>query len=184
MNCTPSNLWKAVWKLPSEKEITEFYNAMAKKDEAPKEIPDNPNVLTPMGLYNDEVPVDSFVCNWDYTDRELARLLFLADVPSSQKGDDLAGTEIAVQYWICSKIEIPDRQTGQLIPVVRTVLIAPDDSIVSTLSHGIVKSVEKMRKSFGMAPYIPAIPMVVKGVSTGTGSDMLMLIPVMLETKK
>lgn len=148
---------------------------------------DNPTSESPklraMALYNDEIEIGSFICNWDYTDRELARLLFLAEVPTDRKGDDLIGVQFNVRYWICTKIEIPDRQAGGVTSVVRTVLIDDEDQTLSTLSHGIVRSVDLMRKMFGDAPYEPAIPMVVKGASTGTGSDMLMLVPMAIDHK-
>lgn len=137
-----------------------------------------------MALYAEEIEVGAFVCNWDWEDSDNARLLFLADVPTEQKADDLVGTEIDVMYWICSKIEIPDRQAGGMAKVVRTVLIAPDDQTISTLSKGIVKSVDLMRKQFGVVPYVPPISMVVRGASTGTGSDMLMLVPKALTVGK
>lgn len=159
---------------------------MAKKDKEddPALSTNESTQIYAVQLYNEEIEVGSFVCNWDFKDPDLARLLFLAEVPTSEKANDLVGSEIPVVYWICTKIEIPDRQGGGTAQVVRTVLIGPDDQTISTLSHGIVKSVDLMRKTFGDKPYNPPVNMVVKGASTGTGSDMLMLVPKLLEAKK
>lgn len=159
---------------------------MAKKEksEDPNAPTDDPKQIRCTQLADEQIELGAFVCNWDYEDATNARLLFLAEVPATAKGDDLAGMEILVKYWICTKIEIPDRQDGGMVDVVRTTLIGPDDEILSTLSHGILRSVDLMRKTFGDQPYDPPIRMVVKGVSTGTGSDMLMLVPVALEAKK
>jgi hypothetical protein len=157
---------------------------MAKqKENNPEESTNITTKISPLQLLNDGMELGSFVCNWDPAEPELSRLLFLAEVPNSVKGDDLVGTEIDVAYWICTRIEIPDRQDNTMVPVVRSVLIGPNDEIVSTLSHGIIKSIDLMRRTFGDKPYNPPIRMVVKGVSTGTGSDMLMLVPVSLERK-
>jgi len=159
---------------------------MAKREKIvnPTESHHNGSVVSPMGLTADEIEVGSFCCNWDPTDPELARLLFLAEVPSEQKSNDLVGVDFDIVYWICAKIEIPDRQNGGKTRVVRTTLIGPDDSILSTLSHGIVKSMNLMRMTFGDMPYNPPISVTVKGASVGTGSDMLMLVPKALEAKK
>lgn len=137
-----------------------------------------------LALQQDDVPVESFLCNFDLHDPENADLVFLADQPASKKADDLVGSVIHVKWWICTKKEIPDRQQGGTCHVVRTALISPTREVVSSLSVGILKSVELMRRTVGTESIEPAIPMRVVGTKVGTGSDMLTLVPVMLDKSK
>ena len=137
-----------------------------------------------LALQDDAVPVESFLCNFDLQDPENADLVFLADQPASKKADDLVGEVISVKWWLCTKKEIPDRQNGGTCHVVRTALISPDRQVVSSLSVGILKSVELLRRTVGTEDIDPAIPMRVVGTKVGTGSDMLTLVPVMLDKSK
>lgn len=145
-----------------------------------KEDPDWTSVMV---LMDEATPLGAFICNWDYEDPELRDLLFLADKPSTKKGDDLAGEEIVVKWWICSRIPIPDRVTHEDVAVVRTVLISPDKKTISTLSKGVLKSIETLRTNAGTGDLGAGIPMVVMASNTGTGSDMLSLVPKMLVDK-
>lgn len=133
-----------------------------------------------MELQLPDTPVQSFICNWDYQDKDMSDLLFLADQPSDTHGNDMAGQEILVKWWICTKIEIPDRQAGGVCQVVRSVLISPDKECLSTLSVGILKSIELLRKTVGTGEIDPPIPMRVVASKMSAGSDMLTLVPVHL----
>jgi hypothetical protein len=137
-----------------------------------------------MALQDDAVPVSAMICNWDLHDSDLADLVFLADQPAALKSDDLAGEVIQIKWWICTKLEIPDRQNGGTCFVVRTALIAPDRHVISTLSVGILKSVELIRKTVGTGEIDPPFVCRVVGTKVGTGSDMLTLIPVHLADQK
>ena len=136
-----------------------------------------------MVLTLETTPESAFICNWDYTDPELAPLLFMADKPSQSSGNELGGMQIDLAYWICTRIKIPDRQAGGECFVVRTVMISPDHHVVSTLSVGILKSIELLRRQVGTGPINPPIRMVVVGSKMKAGSDMLTLAPVAIEKK-
>lgn len=144
----------------------------------------DPDWTSVMVLLDETTEPGAFICNWDYEDPELRDLLFLADKPSEHKGNELSGTEIIVKYWHCSKILIPDRVSKEDVPVVRTVLISPAKQVLSTLSKGILKSVETLRTNAGTGDLGAGIPMVVMASNTGTGSDMLSLVPKMLVDKQ
>jgi hypothetical protein len=133
-----------------------------------------------MALQDDAVPVSAMICNWDLHDPELADLVFLADQPAAEKSDDLIGKVIPVKWWICTKLEIPDRQNGGTCFVVRSALIAPDRKILSTLSVGVLKSIELIRKTVGTGEIDPPFVCRVVGTKVGTGSDMLTLVPINL----
>lgn len=137
-----------------------------------------------MTLQDEETPVSAFICNWDYNDGELSDLLFLADQPSDSHGNDMAGKEILVKWWICTKIEIPDRQVGGTCQVVRSVLISPDRETLSTLSVGILKSIELLRRTFGTDTFDPPVPVKVIASKMTAGSDMLTLVPTIIANRK
>lgn len=138
--------------------------------------------MSVMELQRDEVPISAFICNFDYTDKDMSDLLFLADQPAETHGNDLAGKEILVKWWICTKIRIPDRQAGGECDVVRSVLISPDKEIISTLSVGILKSIELLRKTVGTAEIDPPMPMRVVASKMTAGSDMLTLVPAFVKS--
>lgn len=131
-----------------------------------------------MLLTTDEAETGAFLCNFDYRDSDNRDLLFLAEQPSDTKGSESAGREIDVQYWIATKILIPDRVSHEDVPVVRCVVISPDREVFSTLSRGVLKSLELLRRLVGSQPYDPPIRMRVTAVNVGSVSDMLTLVPV------
>lgn len=135
-------------------------------------------------LLDDEVPVGAFICNWDIEYKENAYLIFLADQPTTEKANELAGKKILLKYWICVKKRIPDKQSGGECDVVTTVLIDPDNHTLSTMSIGVLKSIELLRRQSGTGPLDPPMPMVIMASHVGPGSDMLTLVPEMVVLKK
>jgi len=135
-------------------------------------------------LLDEVVPVGAFICNWDIEDPDNAPLLFLAEQPTQEKSNDLAGKRILVKHWICIKKRIPDKQSGGECDVVSSVLISPTNELLSTMSVGVLKSIELLRRQRGTGPLDPPIAMVIMASHVGPGSDMLTLVPEVVASKK
>lgn len=128
-------------------------------------------------LLADDVPVDSFICNFDYEDRENAHLLFLANKPATSKADELIGKRINLIHYVAMKKRIPDRQNGGECDVVQVTLIDPDMNVLQTMSIGVLKSLELLRRQTTSGPFDRPIPVTIHGDKTGPGSQMLSMVP-------
>jgi hypothetical protein len=174
-------VWRTKWQIPPISVLERFCAIMAKEksDKIGKiSIPRVSEDWTPVtALLSDDVPVDSFLCNFDFEDQENGHLLYLANQVAEQKADELIGKEINLLYWIVMKKRIPDRQNGGECDVVSTILIDNQLVAVSTMSTGVLKSLELFRRQAGTGPLSKPVPMVIIGSKTGAGSSMLQLVP-------
>lgn len=128
-------------------------------------------------LMSEEVPVDSFLCNFDFEDKENAHLLFLANKPAMEKADALIGKKLKLAYYVVMKKRIPDRQNGGECDVIQTTLIDLDMNVIQTMSVGALKSLELLRRQVGAGAINPPVAITIRGDKTGPGSSMLMIVP-------
>jgi len=128
-------------------------------------------------LLSPDVPLDSFLCNFNPDDEKYVRVLFAAAQPTQFQADDYVGKEFRMMFWVCRKMEINGRAGEGKVIVIRTVLISPKMETLGTMSSGIMRSIELFRQQFGDEIYDPAINIVVKSADVGKGGDMLFLYP-------
>lgn len=128
-------------------------------------------------LQSPDVPLDSFLCNFDPANPEYTRVLFAAAQPTQFQADDHVGKTFPMMFWVCRKMRINGRAGEGMVDVVRTVLIGPKLETLGTMSTGIMRSIELFRQQFGDELYNPAINVIVKSADVGKGGDMLFLYP-------
>lgn len=140
----------------------------------------NPDSFPAMGLYSDDVELDSFVCNFDPAEPSNAGIMFACQSPATRKVADLVGSEIAVMCWCCRKMQLPAKGGESGDVVVMTTLIEPDGFSYVAMSRGVVRSIDLLRQHAADEPFNPPIRLRVVASDVGQGADMLMLAPVPL----
>lgn len=101
---------------------------------------------------------------------------------SDALGDDCEdGSEwqgqFRIRHFYCHPVEV-ERDGGELVSCIRTVLIDPDGAKIKFVSDGIANDVGRIAACFGFAPYDPPVVVEVRTVKTGRGRRLLRLQPV------
>jgi len=129
-------------------------------------------------LMADDVPVGSYLLNFDPGADGSAELLYVAEESATREALQHVERPFPLCWWLCKKIELPDAETGEARPMIRTVLISPDKETLSFVSVGVVGSLDLLRSLKGDGPYDPAVPVLVRMERTRGGFNMYRLRPV------
>jgi len=81
--------------------------------------------------------------------------------------DTMIGKRIPIAHVIAHVVQIPDKETGELIDNIRTVLVTPDGKAYGAVSHGVVKSLQLIAQFYGPPPWDPARVVEVEQLKTG-----------------
>lgn len=90
---------------------------------------------------------------------------------------DAVNQEIAIVHILAHPAQKMDVATGELLDLVRVVLIDADGVGWQAFSKGIRSSVKALFQSRGLPPYDPPVKVVVQQVQSGNGFQMLQFVP-------
>lgn len=88
---------------------------------------------------------------------------------------ECVGDEILIAHILAHTVHKSDKQTGEIVPLTRTVLIDPEGTMFEAKSAGIVKSLRKLMFVYGAPPWNPPIRVKVKEIKTSDTNKMLHL---------
>lgn len=94
--------------------------------------------------------------------------------------EDLIGKTIRLTHVVCQPTETVDEGTGEVVPLVRTILITDDGSSYACSSGGILRSLQMLYTIYGSAPWSPGLPLEVQQQSLKSGHRIFRLAPVLM----
>jgi len=80
--------------------------------------------------------------------------------------DSNPGKNISLSDVLIHNVNIPDEETGEMIPCVRTVLIDSEGMTYSSVSKGVLDSLHKLFSLYGMPPYAEPLKVYARRVKT------------------
>lgn len=92
--------------------------------------------------------------------------------------DDVLGEELLIRYFYLHPAEKIDATTGELIQLVRIVLIDTEGKLYETFSTGVRKSIALMCGHMTKGPWMEGLRVRTEAVRTGRGFKMLVLRPI------
>lgn len=116
--------------------------------------------------------------NFDGDANRQWELSSLATSGDSISSDDSVGTEIDVKYIYMHGVTIQGQESGEVVDVVRTVLIDEKNNSYVFVSAGVALDAFKMLRIFGKKPFVPAKRVKVVSKTTARKRKILTLIPV------
>lgn len=101
------------------------------------------------------------------TDREdEENIAFVAGGPGSFPIADMIGKTFELAYFWSHRIELSQREGGEIVNVVRTVLINPQQETVACVSRGITDSLGTLMALRGYGPWNPPVVILFREVAT------------------
>lgn len=91
----------------------------------------------------------------DLKDERNAALYLAAKSAPDFGYEDVQGTEFCVTDAIMHTCQLADRQTGELVTKVRTILITDDGTSIGFVSTGVVNSLRDLMGLYGQLPWKP-----------------------------
>lgn len=92
----------------------------------------------------------------DLTAPDAWKRVYRSLISEDIKGRTVMHERLQVRDWLVHDIDLPDPQTGELKPCLRSVLILEDGARVSFVSDGIARSLTAIHLLRGPAPWTPA----------------------------
>ena len=103
------------------------------------------------------------------TKDEVGKLLRLRVMQSADfHADDCEGKKFQVEHVLCHRVQITDRETGEIRDGVRTVVVSPSRETLDTTSPYFWAGIRDLCAVMGAPPFKPAVEIVVKK-QKGTG---------------
>lgn len=115
--------------------------------------------------------------NFDGDDMARWKLSALATDGEAVRKEDCIGKIIDVKYIYIHVIQLADAKTGEVTDSPRTVLIDADGKAYAFVSSGIAMAAARMFMTFGRKPFVPAVKMQVKEITTRSRFKMLTMVP-------
>ncbi len=157
-------------------------------DEIDKQVADKQNLPTtapeiaplPMLPIGDGQP-DFLYHNFDGDKMRKWQLVAFATGSEVSSGDEWAGKEFDLKYWLIHSARINGKTPGEVIDALRTVLVSPDGEAIAFVSDGIAIALQRMVRHIGMGPYVPPIRVKVVKIKTRNGNTYFKIEPAVVE---
>lgn len=118
-----------------------------------------------------------FASNFPADPKKGLRLTSLAISGDAQKADDFIGREFHFIYWFLHKVEVLNKETGEMNPAPRIVLISADGEAIQFVSNGVAQSLRLILHYEGVGELLEPVPVIVKQKATRQGFKILYLQP-------
>lgn len=133
---------------------------------------DRPQQLVP---YDPLGGVGQYWCNWRPETRADKRRILRCFSEEGAKAGDILNTTIRITHVLIHAIELTDPESGEVFPAHRTVLVCDDDTTVSFVSQGIIKSLSLICMMEGKGPWNPPIAVRMRQLQLKSGRRMYTL---------
>lgn len=130
-----------------------------------------------VSLLDDGVRDNSYLLGFDPSQPDGESMLFAMESDPTDNWDDYTQTAFPVRTWGCKRVPLYDELQKCEMPVIRTVLIAPDGRTLAFVSDGITTSLDLIRALRGDGPYDPPLNIVIRKVKTRRGYTLLKMQP-------
>jgi hypothetical protein len=108
------------------------------------------------------------------TDLDRARVMASLQGIIPKLGDNI-GYSMAVTDIALQKVEVTNKDTGEVLPAVRSVLFTGDGKSYSAVSDGVRTSIGVLCNMYGYPPWSPPLPLVMRQVNLSSGHRMYIL---------
>lgn len=130
---------------------------------------ENTNAITVATIMNEQPGTMLCSIQPEPGNKEQAKKLYNAMNNPTHKVSDFINKTIFVENVLIEINDILDEETGEIVKIPRTVLIAPDGTSYQATSKGIFNSVRNLYNSVGNAPWEGGIELEIKQQKVGRG---------------
>jgi len=111
----------------------------------------------------------TFVTNFEGTPQQ--RFEFLSKVmgAGAKSLTDSLQDAIDVRTWYAHRVELENKQTGEMNEVIRIAIVNDGGEAYTAVSDGLVNSLDMLRQVFGEGPYNGEVVVKVQQVKTSNG---------------
>lgn len=124
-----------------------------------------------------------FWCSIPSDTPEGKALTWYAREGPSEQAADLLNQEVIVANLLLHPIQVTD-QSGEVIDLIRAVMIDPAGKCVASSSTGIVNSLRTACQIFGRPPWDPGLRFTVIQISTKSKNRMYKLMPAVMDVRR
>lgn len=111
----------------------------------------------------------------DQSDEAGKIAVFNATQSQDSKAKELIGLPLPVENFVIHPVEFVARETGEIKPGLRTVLIMENGERVSCCSDGVVNGLRNLVRQIGAPPWRPACLLLIKEENTSFGNRTYIL---------
>ena len=108
-------------------------------------------------------------CPWDVTTDEGAALVTHCLGKADHATNEVLNQPFELQALLLHRVELKDQETGELVPLIRTVLVRPDGTTLAACSVGLYMGARVICALKGKGPWSPALLVAVKQQPTRLG---------------
>lgn len=149
---------------------------MADQENPP--APSDPEIRLPANHFGPGPEFQIWTSLVQQTEEHRLKLLSIIE-GEAQKGGDMLGGVIGYGDFVSHTVEIVDRETGEVTPARRTLILAPDQPPVEFVSTGVLQSLRRIAAILRRTPpYDPPIQVKVTQQRTSGGGRTFKLVPV------
>lgn len=91
---------------------------------------------------------------------------------------DMIGKDIAIRHVVAHRIEMVDKDTGEVSIGDRIVLVATDGAAYGSVSDGVRRSLQLLMQVYGKPPWTPPLLLTMQQITTRSGKRTFCLNPV------
>lgn len=132
--------------------------------------------LVPMGE-NGEV-VKRIKTSLDVASAEGSSLAYRCVMGEDHKAEDVVDQTFTITDWLTHDVQIPDMETGEIVPRIRTVLVTEDKQRISTVSDPLRDSLQALCAFKGKAPWKPGLRLAIRQNKSRNKRSYFILDPV------
>lgn len=115
--------------------------------------------------------------NFDGDKMQVWKLSALATGPQCLSADDCANRVIKIRYWYVHRIEMVNKETGEVMTPMRVVLIDSDGNAFGFVSNGVFQSLSQLVNIVGRGPYDPPLELRIVSTKLASKRSMLSIVP-------